>query len=183
MHESRAAFAPHSLRTRPDHRRAILRGSSGPLPGAGPARRCPDAACAPSSRIEASRLAGRCRVIGDDLRGHAQSEGATSGGYSLAAHERDQQAELQKMVPPDQRGAMDGGVILFKADPRDDDADSDSPCHEVRNLLDGLPDREDLTLRGLGHLVALPEPEASAGRLSQWAQRVGGARGRDRQRT
>jgi pimeloyl-ACP methyl ester carboxylesterase len=65
-----------------------------------------------------SRLAGGHRVVAYDLRGHAQSGDARSGGYGLAAHAADLGAVLDAAVP---RGGSAvvvghslGGAVLLR---------------------------------------------------------------------
>ncbi|MGY1987171.1 alpha/beta fold hydrolase [Blastococcus sp. SYSU DS0669] len=73
------------------------------------------------------RLAGDHRVIGYDLRGHAQSGDATSLDYSLPAHARDLAAVLDAVVPEGGSAvvvahSLGGGILLEHAhaglDPR-----------------------------------------------------------------
>ncbi|MGY1836303.1 alpha/beta fold hydrolase [Blastococcus sp. SYSU DS0510] len=63
------------------------------------------------------RLAGSHRVVGYDLRGHAQSGDARAGGYGLEAHGRDLAAVLDACVPHGERAvvvghSLGGGIIL-----------------------------------------------------------------------
>lgn len=65
-------------------------------------------------------LADRHRVIGYDLRGHAQSGDARSGGYELEAHARDLAAVLDACLPEGRRAvvaghSLGGGIILATA--------------------------------------------------------------------
>ncbi|MGY1847425.1 MULTISPECIES: alpha/beta fold hydrolase [unclassified Blastococcus] len=67
------------------------------------------------------RLAARYRVVGYDLRGHAQSGDARSGSYGLAAHAQDLSAVLGAVVP--EGGAavvvahsLGGGILLSHVD-------------------------------------------------------------------
>lgn len=62
-------------------------------------------------------LADRCRVVSYDLRGHAQSGDARSGGYTLDAHARDLSAVLDAVVPDGGRAvvvahSLGGGILL-----------------------------------------------------------------------
>ena len=66
------------------------------------------------------RLADRHRVIGYDLRGHAQSGDARSGGYGLEAHARDLAAVLDACLPQGRCAvvaghSLGGGIILATA--------------------------------------------------------------------
>ena len=63
------------------------------------------------------RLAGTHRVVGYDLRGHAQSGDARAGGYGLEAHARDLAAVLDACLPSGERAvvvghSLGGGIIL-----------------------------------------------------------------------
>lgn len=65
-------------------------------------------------------LADRHRVLGYDLRGHAQSGDARSGGYGLEAHARDLLAVLATCLPEHGRAvvaghSLGGGIILAAA--------------------------------------------------------------------
>jgi pimeloyl-ACP methyl ester carboxylesterase len=65
-------------------------------------------------------LADRHRVLGYDLRGHAQSGDARSGGYDLEAHARDLLAVLTACVPEGRRAvlvahSLGGGIVLAAA--------------------------------------------------------------------
>ncbi|WP_167760896.1 alpha/beta hydrolase [Geodermatophilus sp. DF01-2] len=65
-------------------------------------------------------LADRHRVLGYDLRGHAQSGDARSGGYDLEAHARDLDAVLTACLPEGRRAVVaghsfGGGIILATA--------------------------------------------------------------------
>lgn len=66
-------------------------------------------------------LAERHRVLAYDLRGHAQSGDARSGGYSLGAHARDLATVLETCLPEGRRAvlvghSLGGGIILAAAD-------------------------------------------------------------------
>jgi len=65
-------------------------------------------------------LAERHRVLAYDLRGHAQSGDARSGGYALEAHARDLAAVLTACLPEGHRAvvaghSLGGGIILATA--------------------------------------------------------------------
>ncbi|WNV77652.1 alpha/beta fold hydrolase [Geodermatophilus sp. DSM 44513] len=65
-------------------------------------------------------LADRHRVVGYDLRGHADSGDARSGGYDLEAHARDLAAVLGACLPAGRRAvvaghSLGGGIILAAA--------------------------------------------------------------------
>ncbi|SDN76233.1 alpha/beta fold hydrolase [Geodermatophilus sp. DSM 45219] len=67
-----------------------------------------------------ARLAGAHRVVGYDLRGHAQSGDARTGDYSLEAHARDLDAVLAACVPAGERAvvvghSLGGGIVLAAA--------------------------------------------------------------------
>ncbi|MGY1608457.1 alpha/beta fold hydrolase [Geodermatophilus sp. SYSU D00700] len=65
-------------------------------------------------------LADRYRVVGYDLRGHAQSGDARCGGYGLEAHARDLLGVLTACLPEGRRAvvvghSLGGGIILAAA--------------------------------------------------------------------
>ena len=65
-------------------------------------------------------LAEEHRVVGYDLRGHAQSGDATSGDYSMAAHGRDLDAVLRSVLDDGEKAvlvgnSLGGGIILAHA--------------------------------------------------------------------
>ncbi|MCZ2857298.1 alpha/beta fold hydrolase [Blastococcus sp. VKM Ac-2987] len=73
-----------------------------------------------------ARLADRYRVVGYDLRGHAQSGDARSGDYSLAAHARDLSAVLDTVVPDGGSAvvvahSLGGGILLAHVEGSADD--------------------------------------------------------------
>ncbi|TQN43082.1 non-heme chloroperoxidase [Blastococcus colisei] len=72
------------------------------------------------------RLADRYRVTAYDLRGHAQSGDARSGGYTMTAHARDLGAVLDEVVPDGARvvvvgHSLGGGILLTHLDAEADD--------------------------------------------------------------
>lgn len=66
------------------------------------------------------RLSGVHRVVGYDLRGHAQSGDAKNGDYSMEAQANDLDAVLRSVVPPGEKAvvvgsSLGGGIILAHA--------------------------------------------------------------------